>query len=188
MLLTLREVFLSGTNQATLAAFSKIGSCGKMRYLKKMSPQLLKIPWNQALKDISGKAPEVLDLSIPEILVAAWKKYKILFEWLDYMKCPLGKEKKVDLVSHTIKSIHHPFLEIMVNGVKTQVIEFEIELSLVIHAITLKLQGGRLKEISAGNCRGELRVQCEECLIIDRATRPIEFLRPISLGEGIPLI
>jgi len=120
------------------------------------------------------------------MLVRAWEKYKVLSEWTNNENFPPGRINNVDLIFHTVKSEHHPRLEIMVNGIKTQEIEFKVELSLLIHAITLKLQDGRIKEISAGNCRGELKVWCEECLIIDRKTRTIEFLQPVSLEKDVP--
>jgi hypothetical protein len=188
MSLTIREFFFHQGSQLWSDSFSKIDSCEKLCQLKqKISQRIFGTPWGPTLKSITENALLIFDVSIPEILITAWNKYEILSECTDKNKYPPWKKWDVELISHTVKSVHRPRLEITVNGVNAYEIEFELELALAIHGVILKVQNAKVKEISAGNCRGELRVRCEECLIIERATRTFEFLKPISFGKGIPI-
>jgi hypothetical protein len=157
-------------------------SCRKVcRFREGMARSFLEVPWKSVLTEISSKAVEILDMSIPQVLVRAWKKYDLLSEGSP------NAVKNVELVSHTVKSIHRPRSVISVDGIETCEIHFEIELSLAMHGIILMILNGRLKEISTGNCKGQLSIRCEDCLIIEKETRTIEFFKPLSLGKGFPL-
>jgi hypothetical protein len=180
MPMTIMDLFSSGENALSQDKFLRMESCEKMCQLRgRISRKVIGMPWALALSTISKKALEILDLRIPEILVTAWNKYQILDEYADEVK------KDVVLASHTVKSLHRPRLEVIVNEVRIHDIEFEIEVSFILHGIVLRVQNGKVKEISAGNCRVRLSVRCEECSILENETRTFEFFRPMSLGDGI---
>jgi hypothetical protein len=188
MFLTLSDIFFYKGSQLLPSFFSEMESCEKMCQIKQtISPRIFGLSWGPTLKSIKKNALKIFDVSIVEILFAAWNKYEILSECADKKKYPPWKKTDVALITHTVKSLQHPRLEITVNRMKAYEINFEIELSLAIHGVILKVQNAKVKEISIGNCKAELRVRCEECLIIEKETQAIEFLEPISLGKGIPM-
>ena len=73
--------------------------------------------WGGALIEaqIFEKLKDLLAIGIPDILVAAWNKYRILLKYLDREKYPPNESFLVPLAEHSITSEHHPYVEILVN-------------------------------------------------------------------------
>ena len=58
----------------------------------------------------------------------------------------------------------------------------------MLEGIILKIQEGKIKEITTGTCKGKGTVECENILILERKTRPFCLPGSVSLGEGIPIV
>jgi hypothetical protein len=147
-----------------------------------------KCKWPIAFQIIIEKIADILDIGILDIMVMTWKKYGILLKYADSEKCPPGETFLVPLVDHTIKSEHCPSIEILINGKPVGKINFHITISLIIEGIILKIQDGKIKEITTGACKGKGCVMCENIVILEKKTLPICLPGSISLGEGIPII
>ena len=146
-----------------------------------------KVTWPLALNKISEKTEDLLDISVPDILVSAWNKYFVLLKYLDKKKYPPNETFLVPLLEHTVKSQHHPFIELIINNVSITKLDFDINVSLTLKGMVLKIQDGKVLEISTGNCKGKGTVKCHKLLILEKETRTFSMPQSIKLGKGIPI-
>ena len=51
----------------------------------------------------------------------------------------------------------------------------------------LKVRGGKIREISAGRCRGKGTLECAGVALLQQETDPFDLPGRISLGEGIEI-
>lgn len=167
---------------------SLIESSEAIASLKEILRKEARVKWPAALGKIAEKVPDILDIGVPDILVSAWSKSRLLAKYRDREKYPPQETFLVPLAEHTINSEHHPFLEILVNGKSVGKIKFTITLSLKLEGIVLKIQDGRIREAATGTCQGKGALKYENHVILEKAAGSISLPGSIDLGEGLPII
>ncbi len=160
----------------------------KMSLLKGTVLKSTRIKWPLAFDNIIDKIGDVLNVSIPDIMVMSWNKYRILLKYLDREKYPATETFLVALTEHTIKSEHRPFIEILISDKPVGKIEFNITVFLMLEGVILKIQDGKIKEIRIGTCKGKGTMSCENQIIFRKETEKISFPVLIGLGEGVPIM
>jgi len=146
------------------------------------------IRWPVAYNTIINKVGSLLNISLSDIMVGAWRKYKILLKYCDKKKYGPDETFLVSLAEHTITSNHKPYIEVIVNENPIGKIDFPIALSFTLKGFVLKVQDGKIKEIQTGNCRGKGEVKCEEFTILEKQTQTYSLPGVIQLGDGVPII
>jgi len=178
--------FFSSQAQLSKERLSAVESSEKIAALKMKLVQEVKVKWPLALDVFSEKIGAILDITIPDIMIATWNKYKILLKYKDNEKYPPDDTFLVHLAEHTFQSEHQPFIEIWFNNQRVDTIDFDIMVSLTLKGTILKIQGGRIKEIITGTCNGKGSVKCEGRLILEQEMKSFHLPGSIKLGEGIP--
>ncbi len=169
-------------------ALSTIESSKGMEALKeKIQKESTAIKWPVALNEITKKVGDLLNISVIDIMVKAWNKYRELLKYTDKEKYPPDVSVLVPLAEHTIKSEHKPYLEILINDKAVSRINFDINISVVLKGMILKIQDGKIKEIKTGSCKGKGNVKLEDFVIMEKETESISLPGSINLGEGIPI-
>lgn len=168
---------------------SAIESSNKIASLKeRVSKEAKGIRWPVELSEIIKKVEDLLNISMPDIMVSAWNKYRILARYADKGKYKPNETFLVPLAEHTIKSEHNPYIEILINDSVVSKIEFNINVSLFLKGFVLKIQDGKIKEILAGSCKGKGLVKCEDLVMLEKETESIPLPGSIKLGEGIAIV
>jgi hypothetical protein len=145
------------------------------------------VGWGIIRNEIFAKVGDLLDIGIPDIMVGAWNKYRILVKYLDRDKYPAPESFLVPLGEHTIISEHHPYLEIMVNDQPVGKIAFYISVALTLEGFILKIQDGKIIEIFTGTCKGAGTIKCEGLVMLKEKTRSFPLPGSINLGPGVPI-
>ena len=145
------------------------------------------VGWGVIKEEIFKKLGDLLEISIPDILVAAWNKYQILLKYLDREKYPPNESFLVPLAEHCITSEHHPYVEILVNDQPVGKIGFDINVALTLEGIILKIQDGKIKEIFTSTCKGKGTISCDHKVILEKKTESVPLPGTIDLGQGIPI-
>jgi hypothetical protein len=145
------------------------------------------VGWGVIKDEIFKKLVDLLEISIPYILVAAWNKYEILLKYLDREKYPPNESFLVPLAEHCITSEHHPYVEILVNDQPVGKIGFDINVALTLEGIILKIQDGKIKEIFTGTCKGKGTISYDNIVILEKKTESVPLPGSIDLGQGIPI-
>ena len=167
---------------------SEIESSKKISSLKEVfSKEAKGIKWTAAFNEIIKKIEDLLDINMPDIMVMAWNKYKILLKYTDRKKYSPDETFLVPLAEHTIKSDHHPYLEILINDKEVGKIEFDISIALTLEGIILKIRDGKIREILTGSCKGKGAIKHGDFVIFEKKLEPISLPGSIDLGEGLPI-
>jgi hypothetical protein len=154
---------------------------------EKISKKSSGIRWPVAFSEITKKIEDLLDISVTDIMVSAWNKYRELQKYADSKQYSPDETFLVPLAEHTIKSEHHPYMEVLVNEKTIGKINFDICISLSLKGLILKIKGGRIREILTGSCKGKGSIKCENYLLMEKKTRDIPLPGSINLGEGVPI-
>lgn len=160
----------------------------KMSALKqKIAREVSGIGWPTAFSEIVNKIGDVLDIRLTDILIAAWQKYREIRKYSDSTAYPPGETFLVPLAEHTVKSAHHPSIDILVDDHPVATVDLEIEIALTLKGALLKISDSRIKGITTGSCTGKGFIKCEGFLIMEKETEPFRLPGTIELGEGIPI-
>ena len=183
--LTLKAFFVyneEDTQRTGLSAMESATTISNLR--KKFADNAHDVKWPTAFSEITKKLANLLDVGIPDIMTTAWNKHQFLRKYLDRDKYSPGKSILVSLAKHTVKSQHHPSIEVFVNEQLVGKVDFAITVSLAFEGLTLKIQDGRIMEIITGSCIGKGAVSCEGYTLIERGTAPFRLPDTIKLGSG----
>lgn len=186
--LTLNQFFSLKNEELPPDQVSAIESSGQVSAVKEsVLKQTKGVGWDIIKTEILEKVEDLLDIGIPDIMVATWNKYRILLKYLDRKKYPANESFLVPLAEHTITSEHHPYLEIMMNEQPVGKIGFDISVALKLEGIILKIQDGKIKEIFTGTCKGKGTIKCDNLILLEKDTPSFPLPASINLGQGVPI-
>ena len=186
--ITLNQIFAFKEGELPPDKISEIESSNKMLSLKeKISKEIPGIKWNVTLNEVVKKIGDLLNISLADIMVGAWNKYRTLQKYLDQKKYSPEEIIMIPLAEHKIKSVHRPYIEILINDQVVGKIEFSINITLTLEGIILKVQNAKIKEILTGTCKAKGTIKCENFVILEKDLSSISLPGSIALGEGIPI-
>jgi hypothetical protein len=186
--LTLKHYFAYKDEDILHDRLSSVESGAAISQLReKIEHEARGVRWPAAFGEIIKSTEHLLDVGIPDIMAAAWNKYRLLHKYLDRDKYPPDKTVLVSLAEHTVKSEHRPSIEIFVNDRLLGKVDFLVTVSLAFEGLTLKIRGGRIMEILTGSCTGKGAIACENFLLFERTTAPFPLPGAIKLGDGVPI-
>ncbi len=186
--ITLNQFFTFKEKDLSQENLSNIESSIKINSLKAtITKEAKEFKWPVAFNEIIKKVEDLLNISIPDIMVAAWNNYRVLLKYTDKEKYASNETFLVPLAEHTIKSAHNPYIEILINGNSAGRIDFNINISLTLKGIILKIQDAKIMEVLTGTCKGKGTVKCEDFVILEKETESFSLPGSIILGEGIPI-
>lgn len=136
---------------------------------------------------VAEKVAGLLDMSLSEVMVTAWKKYELLADCLDEEKYAPGESILVTLAEHSISSEHHPSIEILANDQEIAKLTFSISLSMHLKSAVLKVQDKHVREVRLGEVSGAASFRCGEYEIASREFDARTLPGSISLDPGIEI-
>jgi hypothetical protein len=145
------------------------------------------IQWPWVRSAVAEKSQELLDLNVIDVLVNSWKKYMEIQQYADQKKYGREEEILAPLATHTVKSQHHPYVEILLKERQVGCITFDLDFSLVLEGFVLKIQDARIMEILTGSGKGEGALSLAGVSLWDQQLKPMRFPGHLSLGLGVPL-
>lgn len=185
--ITLNEFFSSGKGRQWDRKLSAIESNERLSVLKARMLKEGKMRWPVAFEHVVDQLPEMLDISLRDILAGAWNKHKALLKYLDRNQYPPGQTVQVPLAKHVVNSEHRPSINVLVNGAPIGRVEFKVTVTLLLEGIVLSIRDGRIIGATTGKCKGKGAVRCENQLIMEKAPESFPLPRSIDLGSGVPI-
>ena len=137
------------------------------------------IKWTRAMPDLAEKVCELLNIKIPDILVAAWKKAKELQTVLEKSKATPDEVLYLELAEHTINSDHKPSIDVRIKGATVKKIELGVQLGFKLRGFVLKIQNGAMMEMQTGNCEAKGTINYGSLTIAEKQLEPIRL--PVSI-------
>jgi len=136
-----------------------------------------------AMPDIAAKVGELLDVPIPSIFLASWRKADALKNLLEESKRNPEAIMDLELAEHTINSQHRPYIEVRIHNAAVKKIEFTLRLVFNLKGCVLRVQHGVIKEMRAGMCDVKGSMEYGGVTILEKTTAPLHFPGAISFNR-----
>lgn len=147
----------------------------------KIKKEIKGIKWTLSKPDLTQKAAELLDIKIPDILINSWKKEEAIQKIIKESITSPEDTFYIELVEHTVKSEHQPYIEISVKGLPPKKINFLLSILCNLKGFILKIKGGEIREIQTGNCEVEGSFKYEDLTLAKKNFVPVKLPGTIHL-------
>lgn len=175
----------AGVRKDGLTALGGTGAMRGVQALLSAAPLLLQ---NHAMASATEALQAALDVSVIDILAAAWNTRRELLQYLDRAKFPAGQIVDHTIAKHEVKSSHRPRLQIMLDQSPVgPEIEFEVIVGLTLEAAVLRIQDGRIMGARLGKVFGTGTIKCEGATLFSRPTKAMNLPLTVSFGTGIAI-
>ena len=148
---------------------------------ERLSEEVKGIKWTAAMPDLAPKLCQLLEIKIPDVLLAAWKKAGELQAVIEKSKLTPEEIIYLELAEHSINSEHKPSIDVKLRGAKVKTIELLVQLGFRLKGFVLKIQNGAISEIQTGQCEVKGTIKYAGLNIAEKK------LAPIKLPFTIPL-
>src|SRR6267154_842054 len=186
--LNMKDLFGMERGKGAVVEREKFDNAKSATELKdKLAKKSKLIRWD-AVKDVMAeKTVEMFDIPLVKVLFPAWKKYREIMEFADPEKHPPRETSLISLAEHTVKTDHHPYLQVSYRGFQFPKLDFTLSAELTLQGIVLRIQDGKIKEIKEGTVKGKGSLLLEKELVIERPFGSYDLPGSFDLGDGIPL-
>ena len=137
-----------------------------------------------AIEDVGATIEELLDIPVTDIFVSSWKETDAIKDLLAESRNSPVAVTNVDLGDHTIKSKHHPHIEVRRKKATSKKIEFTLRLVFKLQGFSLRIQNGHIKEIRTGPCEMQGTLQYQGLAVVEQKNGPIDLPELIALDKG----
>jgi hypothetical protein len=131
--------------------------------------------------NVAEKLKDALEVQIGQILKSAWSQHRDLLDDLEKSKQSKSETFLVPLANHTIRSTHHPAVEVLVNDRRVAAFKFNANLMMRIQDAVLKVEGGHVVGVESGAWQGVGQLKCGPVTLVEHETE--EFILPMSLSQ-----
>jgi hypothetical protein len=138
---------------------------------------------NQHLRVVTGWA-------LGDLLIYGWRTRERLAEAARQTRLAPGRREVVQLGAHQVTSVHHPTIELLIDGVKVHTFRFQLAVTFTIEVAALIVRDGLLTALKAGDgavtCTLTLEMPGGDVELVNQQ-RKIHLHLLINIGHGIPL-
>ena len=167
---TLKEVFAVSPDSIQNSSMEKWNNIKE-----RLDKEIKGIKWLKVTSDLIKNVGELLNIRIPDLFIASWKKGNAIQDALLESKQTPEKTIEIGLAEHTIESEYHPFIEIRINSIpQPKKINFKIQVSFDLKGFILKIRNGSIYEIQPGSCEITGILECENILLAEKKSEPIK--------------
>ena len=139
-----------------------------------------------ARRELADATNGLMSANLADVVAAGWKKYDALKKAARTTRDDPDAKELVSLMTPKIASVHHPSVDLYLDGKSIATVEIELEVALTIAGVIAVVKQGRLTEIQSGSCTasGSLAVQGIEMI---KRQRKFDLYGAFRLGHGVPL-
>src|SRR6267378_901701 len=152
-------------------------------FQEKVGKEVKGIKWMATVPDLAPKICELLDIKIPDVLAAAWKKVADIQAVLEKSKKTPDETFYLELAQHTINSEHKPSINVKIKGATVKKIELVIQLGFNLKGFLLKVQNGAITEVQTGQCEAKGTIKYGGLTIAEKKLEPIKLPFSIAMSD-----
>lgn len=180
--------FLFGEDKDTVETLSKsLHDAGITRSVGGVLGSLSSVGHKTVNHEVARVGADLADIDLAHILVAGWEKHAALMKAARSTLATPGTREVVDLATHCITSVHHPSVELLVDGKRVGSIDFKIYLEFVLKALVATVGNGNLTALHCGNCELTGSLACEGVKLAKRQGA-LDLNLVVRLDKGLPLL
>jgi hypothetical protein len=140
----------------------------------------------EVVRQVATVALKTLDLDVVDFVVGGWRAHARLVAAARRTLAVPGSKEVVDLVSHRIRSVHRPYVSILLDGAQVARLDLEVTVVIDIKALVGVVRDGRLVEFQGGQCEISALLAAEGVQLAHRQ-QPIDLHVALPLQTGIQL-
>jgi hypothetical protein len=133
----------------------------------------------------------ILDIDLGDVLIYGWRIHRRLVDaGRQTLEAP-GRKEIVRLASHQITSVHHPAVDLDVDGARVHTFRFDLTVTFDVDVASAIVQHGKLVAVTSGDLTitGILAAEMPAGNVqLARQERRIDPHLLIRLGRGVPLV
>jgi hypothetical protein len=136
---------------------------------------------------IAAVADGVLALDLGDLVAAGWRKQGQLAAAAEHTAANPGTSEVVELATHRVSSVHHPYVELLVNDVRVTTVNFELDLEFEVKALVATVRDGHLVSLHSGDCDLSATLTAEGVRLASRRRQfslPVVVRWPLLLHLG----
>jgi hypothetical protein len=136
---------------------------------------------------VAAVANGVLALDLGDLVIAGWRKQGQLAAAAERTAATPGTSELVELATHRVSSVHHPYVELLVNDVRVTTVNFELDLQFEIKALVATVRDGHLVSLHSGDCDLSATLTAENIRLASRRQQfslPVLVRWPLRLHLG----
>ena len=156
-------------------------------FQEKVSKEVKGIKWTATIPDLAPKVCELLDIKIPNVLTAAWKKVADIQAVMEKSQKTPDETIYLELAQHTINSEHKPSIDVKIKGATVKKIELLIQLGFNLKGFLLKIQNGAITEMQTGQCEAKGSIKYGGLTIAEKKLEPIKLPFSIPIPTEFPI-
>jgi hypothetical protein len=186
-LLTLTDLFL-GKQQLTEDELKKVEQAADTQEAREqLTGRDEPLDWLSGWGRIQSEIPRLFDVSLLDILLASWEKYRLVSKYAEPDAQAPGKRTTLDLDKRSLSSTHKPSIELRYNDQLIKTLVFTIKLQLQFKTVRLTVGDGRIWRIELGECEGTGSLLMGKQTILKRSFIKVDLPGQIDFSEGIAI-
>lgn len=134
-----------------------------------------------AFDDIGAKIGELLDIPVTDVFLASWKRTDAIKELLEESRKVPDAITSVELSDHTIKTQHHPHIEVRTRNGPPKRIEFRLRLLFKLKGFSLQIQNGSINELQSGPCEMQGTLEYQGLAVAEKKAASIDLPLTVTL-------
>ncbi|HKO62428.1 MAG TPA: hypothetical protein VJV03_14790 [Pyrinomonadaceae bacterium] len=139
---------------------------------------------SSTMDDIGARIEQLLEIPLRDIFVASWKETDAIKDLLAESRTAPAAITNVELADHSIKSLHHPHIEVRQKKATSKKIEFTLRLLFKLQGFRLRIQNGLIKEVRSGRCEMQGTLEYQGLTVAEQKNVPISLPAVIATGDA----
>jgi hypothetical protein len=138
-------------------------------------------------RELSAVLSRLLDQDLGQIVVAGLRHHPALIRAARATEADAAAVEVVQLAAHQITSSHHPYVDVVIDGVKLATVHFDLDLTFDIDVLVATVRQARLMNVQSGHCTVTVALGAEGHPVASRQV-PLDLAVTVRLGDGIDLL
>ena len=184
----LAELFLGSGGHLPQDSLQRLESAERTQEVRESLAQEAKdLEWHGAWKIVTERLPELFDISVLDLLLAGWEKYRLIADYAEKSRNAPGKAFHVPMHKKTLSSEHHPCIDLLINEKVVETLDFTIRLKLDFAGAELVLEDGELRGLATGECKGSGEVYLRDTRLYKKAFGKLDLPGEVRFSGGLAI-
>jgi hypothetical protein len=182
------STFLFGEDQDTEQALAQaLHEHGVLGFMGTTLEHISEDGREAASNQVAAVAHGLLDLDLGDLVIAGWRKQGQLAAAAERTAANPGTSELVELATHRVSSVHHPYVELLINDRRVTTVNFELDLQIEVKALVATERDGHLVRLHSGDCDLSATLTAEGVRLASRRRQfdlPLAVRWPLLLHLG----
>jgi hypothetical protein len=138
-------------------------------------------------RELSAALGRLLEQDLGQLLIAGLRHHGALVAAARATEENPAAVEVVQLAAHSITSTHHPYVDVVINGVKLTTVHFDLDFTFDVDALVGTVRSAKLVNIQSGHCLVTVALAYGGYEIASRQV-PLDLAVTIQLGDGVDLL